>query len=66
MKRWFTRIFTGIGVVVVAGLVIVLVVAALTTDRVPRDAVLVIDFERAVVESIPADPLAAAHALELG
>lgn len=58
MKRWLNRIFVTIGILVVLVMAAGLGAFLFAKEKVPRDSVMVIDFEQAVIESVPADTLA--------
>ena len=58
MKRWFGRLFTSIGVLVVLLAVVGVVIALISQDRVPGRTVLLLDFEQQAIETVPQDPAA--------
>ncbi|MDQ2068968.1 S49 family peptidase [Natronospira bacteriovora] len=58
--KWLKRICTGLGALVLVLVAITLVVSLVSRDSVPRQAVLSINLEQGVIESVPDDPLARA------
>ena len=58
--RWLNRICAGLGALVIVVVVIALIASWVGRDRVPGDAVLSVNLEQAVIESIPDDALARA------
>ncbi len=60
MWRWLRGLLIALGGLTLLFFVAALVTFVTTRDRVPPDAVLTLDLERAIVEHIPPDPLARA------
>lgn len=58
--RWLNRVCAGLGALVIVVVVIALIASWVGRDRVPGDAVLSVNLEQAVIESIPDDALARA------
>lgn len=56
-RRWVTRGFTALGVLVFALVLILLLVSLLGRQPVPRRVIVELDLERGLVESVPEDPI---------
>jgi protease IV len=58
--KWLNRICAGLGALVILAVVVGLLVSWVGRDRVPGDAVLSVNLEQSVIESVPDDTLARA------
>lgn len=57
MLRWITRIFATLGGLVFAAIIVAVLVAAFSREKLPERTVLVIDFEQPAIETPPRDAL---------